>query len=122
MSEQDDEKKPIWVMASGSRTGGGSGFENLVRRSKQLDYRIQGVISNIRGGGVEERAKLQIVVRMQVGDDDRVQCRQRHTCVAKAPRRTQPCVDQHRLARQLHQRGCGHLAAGPDRGPALAAQ
>ncbi len=43
------------VFASGKRSGGGSGFENLVR-SKELDADIVAVVSNHEQGGVHERA------------------------------------------------------------------
>ena len=43
------------VFASGKRSGGGSGFENLVQ-SKELDAKIVAVVSNHERGGVHERA------------------------------------------------------------------
>ncbi len=43
------------IFASGKRSGGGSGFENLVR-SKELDADIVAVVSNHERGGVHERA------------------------------------------------------------------
>ncbi len=43
------------VFASGKRSGGGSGFENLVR-SEELDTDIVAVVSNHERGGVHERA------------------------------------------------------------------
>ena len=45
----------IIVFASGKRSGGGSGFENLVR-SKDLNADIVAVVSNHERGGVHERA------------------------------------------------------------------
>ncbi len=51
-------RKPMLaVMASGTKTGGGSGFENLVKASRdgRLDAAIF-VISNHENGGVRERA------------------------------------------------------------------
>lgn len=47
------------VFASGTKDGGGSGFENLVAASKEgaLDADIVGVVSNQKHGGVRERAK-----------------------------------------------------------------
>ncbi|MEK7156462.1 MAG: formyltransferase family protein [Patescibacteria group bacterium] len=45
----------IIVFASGKRSGGGSGFENLAR-SKELDADIVAVVSNHERGGVHERA------------------------------------------------------------------
>lgn len=52
-------KPELLVLASGSKDGGGSGFENLVNASRNgvLDGDIGAVISNISGGGVEERAQ-----------------------------------------------------------------
>lgn len=49
----------IIVFASGSKNGGGSGFENLVRasRSGELDAEIVAVVSNHEHGGVRERAE-----------------------------------------------------------------
>ena len=49
----------ILVFASGSATGGGSGFEKLVEatRSGILDADIVGVVSNHPNGGVKERAE-----------------------------------------------------------------
>lgn len=48
-------KPKIIVFASGKRSGGGSGFENLVR-SEELDADIVAVVSNHERGGVHERA------------------------------------------------------------------
>lgn len=48
-------KPKIIVFASGKRSGGGSGFENLAR-SKELDADIVAVVSNHERGGVHERA------------------------------------------------------------------
>ena len=48
-------KPRIIVFASGKRSGGGSGFENLAR-SKELDADIVAVVSNHERGGVHERA------------------------------------------------------------------
>jgi phosphoribosylglycinamide formyltransferase-1 len=47
------------VFASGTKEGGGSGFENLVRATKmgELDADIVAVVSNHTEGGVAERAK-----------------------------------------------------------------
>ncbi len=56
-------KPKLIVFASGTKVGGGSGFENLVAASKrgELDVEIVGVVSNHENGGVAERAKrLQI--------------------------------------------------------------
>lgn len=44
------------VFASGTKDGGGSGFENLVR-SPELDADIAAVVSNHERGGVRERAE-----------------------------------------------------------------
>lgn len=48
----------IIVFASGTRDGGGSGFENLVKASRTgfLDAEIVAVVSNQEHGGVRERA------------------------------------------------------------------
>src|SRR3989344_1756234 len=48
-------KPKLIIFASGKRSGGGSGFENLVR-SKELDADIVAVVSNHERGGVHERA------------------------------------------------------------------
>lgn len=49
----------VIVFASGSKTSGGSGFENLVRASREgvLDADIVAVVSNHEHGGVRERAE-----------------------------------------------------------------
>ncbi|MDO8575840.1 MAG: formyltransferase family protein [bacterium] len=51
-------KPKIIVFASGKRSGGGSGFENLVAatRTGVLDAEIVAVVSNHERGGVHERA------------------------------------------------------------------
>jgi len=48
-------KPRLLVFASGTQTGGGSGFENLVSNVQAAD--IIGVVSNIENGGVQERAE-----------------------------------------------------------------
>lgn len=52
-------KPRVVVFASGTKVGGGSGFENLVWRMRAnfLQADIVAVVSNIRGGGVEKRAR-----------------------------------------------------------------
>ncbi|TAL49418.1 phosphoribosylglycinamide formyltransferase [Patescibacteria group bacterium] len=53
-------KPKIIVFASGSKTGGGSGFENLViqsRNNSDLNFEIVAVVSNHEHGGVRERAE-----------------------------------------------------------------
>lgn len=53
------EKPKIVVFASGTKDGGGSGFENLVVKSREnpdLNYEIIAVVSNHQNGGVRERA------------------------------------------------------------------
>ncbi|MBI5470272.1 hypothetical protein HY968_03055 [Candidatus Kaiserbacteria bacterium] len=53
-------KKPkLIVFASGSKDGGGSGFENLVNAAKSgvLDAEIVAVVSNHENGGVRARAE-----------------------------------------------------------------
>lgn len=49
----------LLVFASGTKDGGGSGFENLVASTKdgRLDADIVGVVCNHEHGGVQERAK-----------------------------------------------------------------
>ena len=51
-------KPRLIVFASGTETGGGSGFENLVAASQggTLDAEIVAVVSNHANGGVRERA------------------------------------------------------------------
>ncbi len=51
-------KKKIIIFASGTKDGGGSGFENLVNATKNetLDVEILAVVSNHENGGVRERA------------------------------------------------------------------
>lgn len=53
------DRPRIVVFASGTKTGGGSGFENLFNASNSgvLDADIVGVISNHAEGGVREKAK-----------------------------------------------------------------
>ena len=49
----------LFIFASGTATGGGSGFEKLVTASRNgvLDADIVGVVSNHEHGGVRERAE-----------------------------------------------------------------
>ena len=51
-------RERLIIFASGSKTGGGSGFEKLVEASNEgiLDAEITAVISNHENGGVRERA------------------------------------------------------------------
>lgn len=51
-------QRKLLIFASGTKTGGGSGFENLVQATKTggLDAEIVGVVSNREHGGVRERA------------------------------------------------------------------
>jgi len=50
--------KKIIIFASGSKDGGGSGFENLVKATRNgiLEGQILAVVSNHENGGVRERA------------------------------------------------------------------
>lgn len=50
--------KKIIIFASGTKDGGGSGFENLVNATKKgiLDAEILAVVSNHENGGVREKA------------------------------------------------------------------
>ena len=50
--------KKIIIFASGTKDGGGSGFENLVNATKNgiLNAQIMAVVSNHENGGVRERA------------------------------------------------------------------
>jgi phosphoribosylglycinamide formyltransferase-1 len=52
------EKPRLIIFASGTKDGGGSGFENLVRANDAgvLDANIVGVVSNHEHGGVREKA------------------------------------------------------------------
>lgn len=63
------QKPKILVFASGSVEGGGSGFENLVHRSREgvLDAQIIGVVSNHKDGGVARRAEKLKVPFMYFG-------------------------------------------------------
>lgn len=59
MRGDDGMRKPkIFVFASGTEDGGGSGFENLVNHAHDgiLDAQIVGVASNHKSGGVAEKA------------------------------------------------------------------
>jgi len=51
-------KKKIIIFASGTKDGGGSGFENMVNaiRSSILNAEILAVVSNHKNGGVREKA------------------------------------------------------------------
>lgn len=53
-----NNKKKIIIFASGTKDGGGSGFENLVNATKNgiLDAQISAVVSNHENGGVREKA------------------------------------------------------------------
>lgn len=50
--------KKLIIFASGSKNGGGSGFENLVLATEdgRLNAKIIGVVSNHQNGGVREKA------------------------------------------------------------------
>lgn len=53
------EKPKIVVFASGTKEGGGSGFENLVvesRKNPDFNYEVVAVVSNYQDGGVRKRA------------------------------------------------------------------
>lgn len=54
------KNKRILVFASGDKTGGGSGFQEMVERSrtepKILEAEIVGVVSNYENGGVHQKA------------------------------------------------------------------
>lgn len=54
------EKPKIVIFASGTKDGGGSGFENLVVESRkenpEVNYKVVAVVSNHQNGGVRERA------------------------------------------------------------------
>lgn len=55
----DNMKPKLLILASGTATGGGSGFENLVKaqHNGHLSARIVGVVSNHENGGVREKAR-----------------------------------------------------------------
>lgn len=56
-------KPKLIIFSSGTKTGGGSGFENLVKASREgvLEAEIMAVVSNHENGGVREKAdKLKI--------------------------------------------------------------
>ena len=55
MEKLNTGRPKLIIFASGSKDGGGSGFENLVT-SKELDADIVAVVSNHEYGGVRERA------------------------------------------------------------------
>ena len=57
------QTKKILLFASGSANGGGSGSENLVRRSKIDDFNIEiiAVVSNHAHGGVQRYAEMHCV-------------------------------------------------------------
>lgn len=62
----------IIVLATGSKDGGGSGFEKLVEYfngSVRRRARVIGVVSNIKGGGVEARAVRLGVPYMHLSKD-----------------------------------------------------
>ena len=54
------EKPKVIVFSSGTKDGGGSGFENLVSISREgnpkINYEVVAVVSNHENGGVRERA------------------------------------------------------------------
>lgn len=56
MSHENNKPK-LLVFASGSKTGGGSGFENLVHQRVVVGADLVGVVSNHAEGGVKERAQ-----------------------------------------------------------------
>jgi phosphoribosylglycinamide formyltransferase-1 len=68
-------KKPkIIIFASGSKDGGGSGFENLVIKSRKdsgLNYEVVAVVSNHENGGVRERADRLSVSFVHLPKDQR---------------------------------------------------
>ena len=57
-TSQNQNRKKIIVFASGTKDGGGSGFENLVVASRdgRLSGEIVAVVSNHENGGVRQRA------------------------------------------------------------------
>ena len=57
-AESSTGKPKIIIFASGAKEGGGSGFENLVRASREgiLDADIVAVVSNHEHGSVQKRA------------------------------------------------------------------
>lgn len=60
MEDCEGMRKPrVVVFASGTKTGGGSGFENLVWRMRAnfLQADIVAVVSNVTDGGVKKRAQ-----------------------------------------------------------------
>ena len=58
--ENEMRKQRLLIFASGTATGGGSGFENLVRKAWDgvLNAHIAGVVSHHKYGGVRMRADL----------------------------------------------------------------
>ncbi len=74
----------IIVLASGSKTGGGSGFEKLVEHFNFDDkpVRVVGVVSNVLGGGVESRAARLGIPFMHLPNAD---------CTVEGYRRIAPC-------------------------------
>ena len=60
ISYEKKEKPKIIVFSSGTKDGGGSGFENLVLKSREgdskINYEVVVVVSNHKNGGVRERA------------------------------------------------------------------
>ena len=56
-----DKKLPrLLIFASGTEVGGGSGFKNLVIKSRDWEpqVKIVGVVSNHEHGGVSEHARI----------------------------------------------------------------
>lgn len=70
------KKKRILVLASGSATGGGSGFRNLVvqSRARGLPYEVIAVVTHHASGGVRSHAKAlgvhDVVVPPNIGRED----------------------------------------------------
>ena len=67
-------KSKLLIFASGTKDGGGSGFENLVAQSREnpeLEYEVAAVVSNWSEGGVRERADRLGVPFIHLGKDNR---------------------------------------------------
>jgi hypothetical protein len=81
-----------------------------------------GSVEACRPRGVEEGAKFEVMVGVQMRDHDRVDCGQCHALIADRLGRAEARVHEDGFPRQGHEGRGRHVGARPDRGAALHAQ
>ena len=73
-------------------------------------------------GSVQQRAELEVVVRVQVRDEDQRQVLERHALIDQATCHAEPAIDDDALATEGEQVRRRHRRAGPDGGATLGAE